>query len=130
MAWKYDEYQTYYGIYEIKKHDICSSEDKPILREGWFNTEQEAKECLDKYYNGGNKKRYDNDFYGWHYDYWYVIYAWNDSLGHSPGFYDMNDYVKDLIDSGEWYNMTKEQRSIITACSPMSAQLRILFERK
>lgn len=99
-----------FGIYSIKEHDHCGL-TKPLLHEGYFNTYEEAKAQLDKLYHGGKKQRYDNDFYGYHYWYWDAIYA------EPTYFYDMDDYVRDLVESGEWEKMTDEQRKIITSHS-------------
>jgi hypothetical protein len=122
------QYDTVYGIFEIKVHDHCG-QTTPELCRGWFDDPNEALECLHKWYNDeNNKKRYDNDFYGYHYTYWHVIYARR--CDDSPVFYDMGDYVKDLIDSGEWDKLSDEQKSIIVNGSDFRAKLRLLFEGK
>jgi len=123
------KYDTYYGIFEVKKHDIDSSESKPELARGWFDTPEEAQQCLDEFYNGGEWKRYDNDFYGWHYSYHYVIYAMNDGYGKNR-FYDMDDYVRDMLKSGDWDKLSAEQKSMIASVSPVHTKFRLLLEGK
>ena len=123
------KYQTYYGIYAKKQHDL-GDEEKPILVCGWFTDIEEAKERLKKKYHNGEKLRNDNNVYGYHYTYWYEIYAFNDDLGFSPGFYDMNDYINDLLENGEWNKLTNEQKQILVQCSPYHTKLRLLLENK
>lgn len=127
---KHDKHSTYYGIYYCIQHDSGLASEKPQLISGWYSTPEEALDVLKKQYDNGKKKRHDNDFYGHHYTYWYEIYAWNDEVGESPGFYDMSDYVNELLDSGEWYNLSKEQKQLIAACSPVHTQFKLLFEKK
>ncbi|MBP5723365.1 MAG: hypothetical protein J6X18_07310 [Bacteroidales bacterium] len=117
---------TKYGIFQIKKHDYGWCE-KPSLSWGWFNTIEEAQDHLKNYYHNGEKRRQDNDFYGYHYTYWYEIYA-SDSE-HPIQFYDMDDYVRDLVD-GEghlWDTMTDEQKEMLVSMSPPATKFWLIL---
>ena len=118
---------TKYAIYQIKEHDTIGR-TKPILHCGFFNSEEEAIKELRKYYNNGEKKRYDNDFYGWHYWYWDEIYAIDTER--PIEFYDMDDYIRDLVMKGEWDKLAAEQKDIILRSSPLHSKLYLALKGK
>lgn len=107
-----------YGIYQIKEHDYVGRET-PHLSWGWFDTCEDAQNYLERWYHNGEKQRYDNDFYGHHYAYWYEIYA--SDTEHPLYFYDMDDYVRDLVNGEEhiWDTLTNEQKDLICWACPL-----------
>ena len=118
---------TKYGIFRLKKHDY-QEQDKPVIARGWFDSPEEAKECLEKYYFNGDYQRYDNDVYGYHYYYWYEIYAFD--TDNPMQFYDMDDYVRDLVCSGEWYKLSEEQRKTIKTFCRAHTLMWLAFHKK
>jgi hypothetical protein len=44
------QYDTVYGIFEIKVHHHCGQTTPEFCR-GWFDDPNEALECLHKWYN-------------------------------------------------------------------------------
>ncbi|MBP5724379.1 MAG: hypothetical protein J6X18_12510 [Bacteroidales bacterium] len=118
-----------YGIFEIVEHD-SGRREKPSLHRGWFNTIEEAEEVLkDGYYNG-EKQRFDNDFYGIHYTYWDEIYA--SDTEHPIQFYDMDDYVRELVDgkTHSWNLLSDEQKEMVIKASPLETKFWLALKGK
>ena len=79
-------------------------------------TYNEAQEILKKYHHNGEVQYCKESLCSG--EHWWkdVIYAVDHEIGFH-GIYTMSDYLKDLFKSGEWNNLTDEQKSIILACS-------------
>lgn len=118
-----------YGIFQLKEHD-SGWREKPSLSWGWFDTIEEAQYQLKKWYHNGEKQRQDNNFYGWHYTYWYEIYA--SDTEHPIQFYDMDDYVRKLVNGEEhkWDVLTNEEKDMILGATPLNTKFWLALNGK
>ena len=99
---KYPSDKNFFGIYYKEKWDCDGFWRTPSISDGFFDTYEEAKEYLEKYYKGGEIQYHHNDFYGWNYHYKYEIYCINKKHGFTGEFYNVKKYIKDLQDDGRW----------------------------
>ena len=60
---KYPSDKNFFGIYYNEKWDCDGFWRTPSISDGFFDTYEEAKEYLEKYYKGGEIQYHHNDCY-------------------------------------------------------------------
>ena len=110
---KYPSDKNFFAIYYNENWDCDGFWRTPSISDGFFDTFEEAKQYLDKYYKGGEIQHHQNNIYGWNYHYKYEIYCLNKGYGFGGEFYNVKNYIKDLQENKKWDDLNEDMKKLL-----------------